>query len=200
MGVAEAVLFPFPVVLFASIYFLHFGFRHPFCDYLINYQSFLLSDTVGFIDRLPHTLVAAFRATLEEVSEAALILHVIDASSEDLDSQKGAVKKVLDEVGASNLPFVEVYNKIDLISSEVRHRLKERSSDAIYVSALNGEGITKLQSNLSRLLALDTKRIMVTFDNCQYSSKEIAKLYRIGRVISHVAKENSIVILSLIHI
>ena len=87
-----------------------------------------------------------------------------------------------------------MYNKIDLISSEVRHRLKERSSDAIYVSALNGEGITKLQSNLARLLALDTKRIMVTFDNCQYSSKEIAKLYRIGRVISHVARENSIVI------
>ena len=157
-------------------------------------QSFLLADTVGFIDRLPHTLVAAFRATLEEVSEADLVLHVIDASSEDLDSQKGAVKKVLDEVGASNLPFVEVYNKIDLISSEVRHRLQERSSEAIYVSALNGEGMTKLQSNLSRLLALDTKRIMVTFDNCQYSSKEIAKLYRIGRVISHVAKENSIVI------
>jgi GTP-binding protein HflX len=157
-------------------------------------QSFLLSDTVGFIDRLPHTLVAAFRATLEEVSEADLILHVIDASSEDLDGQKSAVKKVLEEVDALNLPFVEVYNKIDLISSEVRHRLQEKASNAIYVSALNGEGITKLQSNLSRLLALDTERIMVTFDNCQYSSEEIAKLYRIGRVISHVAKENSIVI------
>ena len=87
-----------------------------------------------------------------------------------------------------------MYNKIDLISSEVRHRLQEKASNAIYVSALNGEGITKLQSNLSRLLALDTERIMVTFDNGQYSSQEIAKLYRIGHVISHIAKENSIVI------
>src|SRR3954471_8977351 len=79
-------------------------------------RELLVSDTVGFIDRLPHQLVAAFGATLEEVAEADLALHVIDAGSPDRERQMAAVRKVLEEVGASEVPMVAVYNKIDTIT------------------------------------------------------------------------------------
>ena len=72
-----------------------------------------MSDTVGFIDRLPHTLVAAFRATLEETADADLVLHVIDASNPERERHVAAVTRVLEEVGAIEVPRVEVYNKID---------------------------------------------------------------------------------------
>src|SRR6266849_1611460 len=83
-------------------------------------RELLVSDTVGFIDRLPHALVAAFRATLEEVADADLGLHVIDASAPDRDRRMNAVRQVLDEVGAIDVPLVEVYNKIDRLSAEER--------------------------------------------------------------------------------
>src|SRR5213075_2366867 len=74
-------------------------------------RELLMSDTVGFIDRLPHALVAAFRATLEELIDADLVLHVIDASAPDRDRRMNAVRQVLEEVGATEVPMVEVYNK-----------------------------------------------------------------------------------------
>src|SRR5678816_4426202 len=74
-------------------------------------REMLISDTVGFIDRLPHALVAAFRATLEEVAEADLALHVIDAASAERDRQIAAVRRVLEEVGAAGVPVIDVYNK-----------------------------------------------------------------------------------------
>ena len=73
-----------------------------------------MSDTVGFIDRLPHALVAAFRATLEEVAEADLALHVIDAASPERERHMAAVRRVLEEVGAADVPVIDVYNKIDV--------------------------------------------------------------------------------------
>src|SRR6516162_6244693 len=76
-------------------------------------RELLVSDTVGFIDRLPHALVAAFRATLEEVVEADLALHVIDAAAVDRDRRMAAVRQVLEEVGAGNVPTLDVYNKCD---------------------------------------------------------------------------------------
>src|SRR5215813_13369809 len=80
-------------------------------------RELLLSDTVGFIDRLPHALVAAFRATLEEVAEADLVLHVIDASASDRERRMAAVRAVLEEVGATDVPLIEVYNKTDQLTS-----------------------------------------------------------------------------------
>ena len=78
-------------------------------------RQIMLSDTVGFIDRLPHQLVAAFRATLEEVAEAELLVHVIDASAPDRERRTEAVRSVVTEVGAGAVPTIEVFNKIDLI-------------------------------------------------------------------------------------
>src|SRR5688500_9966519 len=86
-------------------------------------RELLLSDTVGFIDRLPHALIAAFRATLEEVAEADLVLHVIDAASPERDRQVAAVRRVLEEVGATEVPIVDVYNKIDAITVDEQRRL-----------------------------------------------------------------------------
>jgi GTPase len=74
-------------------------------------RELLVSDTVGFIDRLPHTLVAAFRATLEEVAEADLVLHVIDAASPERERQMAAVRAVLEEMRAANVERIDVYNK-----------------------------------------------------------------------------------------
>src|SRR5262252_4368411 len=83
-------------------------------------RELLLSDTVGFIDRLPHALVAAFRATLEETSDADLVLHVIDAAAPDRDRRIAAVRQVLDEVGANDVPTLEVFNKCDRLTGDER--------------------------------------------------------------------------------
>src|SRR5437867_300740 len=86
-------------------------------------RELLISDTVGFIDRLPHALVAALRPTLEEVAEADLILHIIDAAASDRDRRTAAVGQVLEEVDASDVPLVEVYNKCDALTPDERRRL-----------------------------------------------------------------------------
>src|SRR5262245_33579650 len=97
-------------------------------------RELLVSDTVGFIDRLPHALVAAFGATLEEVAEADLALHVIDASSPDRERHITAVRRVLEEVGAAAVPFIDGYNKIDMISQDERRRLQNADPWAALVS------------------------------------------------------------------
>src|SRR5687768_14738816 len=81
-------------------------------------RELLISDTVGFIDRLPHALVAAFRATLEEVTEADLLLHVIDASHPERDRHVAAVRRVLSEVGAEEVEVIDVYNKVDALDAD----------------------------------------------------------------------------------
>ena len=107
-------------------------------------RELLVSDTVGFIDRLPHALVAAFGATLEEVAEADLILHVIDAGSPERERQVTAVHNVLEEVGASDVPTVAVYNKIDTITAEERRRLRDADPAAALISASLGTGVAEL--------------------------------------------------------
>ena len=88
-------------------------------------RELLISDTVGFIDRLPHTLVAAFRATLEETADADLVLHVIDAANPERERHMAAVTRVLEEVGAHLVPRIEVYNKVDQLSPDERRRVQE---------------------------------------------------------------------------
>jgi GTP-binding protein HflX len=102
----------------------------------------LISDTVGFIKKLPHQLVSAFRATLEEVVEADLILHVLDASDPDRDEKHQVVLDVLQEIGAADHPRLTVYNKADLLGSD--DALPMLRSDELLVSAVTGEGLDKL--------------------------------------------------------
>ena len=158
-------------------------------------RELLVSDTVGFIDRLPHALVAAFSATLEEVAGADLILHVIDAGSAERDRQVAAVKRVLEEVGASDVPMLAVYNKIDTISTDVRRRLREADPSAALISATMGDGAAELMQMIASRLALDTRRVTITFDSGkEFDRQQIGRLYRVARVISHVATDGRVVI------
>jgi GTP-binding protein HflX len=111
-----------------------------------------VADTVGFVSKLPHDLIEAFRSTLEEVADADLILHVADASSADLDEQVEAVRGVLDEIGAGGIPEVLALNKIDLVPGSTRARLARRHTGATQVSALEGEGIEGLLHALAESL------------------------------------------------
>ena len=115
-------------------------------------RHILLSDTVGFIRNLPHTLVTSFRATLEEVERAEILIHVQDASSGIRDEQKLQVEKVLAELGASKKPVIQVLNKVDLVPpSELAHLTGDR--EALAVSSLRKTGLEEL------LLAIDTALI-----------------------------------------
>jgi GTP-binding protein HflX len=162
---------------------------------LPDQRELLVSDTVGFIDRLPHALVAAFRATLEEVVEADLVLHVIDASSPERARHVAAVRRVLEEVGASHVPVVDVYNKIDAIAPEEQRRLQAGDPAAMLISARTGQGIADLLQMVAARVALDTRRITITFDSDkEFDRQQISRLYRVARVVSHVATDGRVVI------
>ena len=162
---------------------------------LPDQRELLMSDTVGFIDRLPHALVAAFRATLEEVAEADLALHVIDAANPERDRQIAAVRRVLEEVGAADVPILDVYNKVDAITPDERRRLRDADPAAALISAVSGEGTPELLQMVASRLALDTRRITISFDSDkEFDRQQIARLYRVARVLSHVATDGKVVI------
>jgi len=119
----------------------------------INGRTYLLSDTVGFIRKLPHQLVDAFAATLEETVRAELILHVVDASAseEELEAMTGAVEEVLDEIGAGERPRLLVLNKADLLDDLGRTRAVNGHRDALLVSAASGEGLDALCERIDEL-------------------------------------------------
>lgn len=149
-------------------------------------RELLLSDTVGFIDRLPHTLVAAFRATLEETAEADLVLHVIDASNSERERHVAAVTRVLEEVGAIEVPRVEVYNKIDVLSADERRRIRDADPSAHLISAHTGAGIQELLDGVAAKLSLDQERIVIDLDlGDPVQAERLAWLYRHATVYSH---------------
>ena len=116
--------------------------------------TFLLSDTVGFIRRLPPQLVAAFKATLEELDEASVLLHLIDASQPQMIEQKQTVDAILGELGLSAKPMIEVYNKVDLLPGEVERGLFGANSTMprAYISALTGRGLKHLLEVVRQVL------------------------------------------------
>jgi len=158
-------------------------------------RELLLSDTVGFIDRLPHALVAAFRATLEEVAEADLVVHVIDAAASDRDRRIRAVHQVLEEVGARDVPMIDVYNKADQLIPEERRRLQIAEPASLTVSALNGEGIDELVETMTSRLALDTQRVVLTFD-ADSEAAALSALHRHARVLEHENRDGRVTIVA----
>jgi GTP-binding protein HflX len=142
----------------------------------------VLSDTVGFVSKLPHDLVEAFRSTLEEVAEADLILHVADASSADLEAQVDAVRRVLGEIGAGDIPEVLALNKIDRVSGSARARLAVRHRGAVAVSALSGEGVDGVLEAIAS--TLPDPPIEVTL-LVPFGREDVtARLYRDAEVLS----------------
>jgi GTP-binding protein HflX len=155
---------------------------------LPNRQHAALSDTVGFIDRLPHTLVAAFRATLEEVADADLLLHVVDASVEDYERHMQAVERVLGEVDAADVPVLLVFNKVDRLDAGAREHLRQAYEGSLQISAISGDGVDTLLSEVARALSLDTRRVTLSFDQGREEDRAaIERLYRVARVLSHDA-------------
>jgi GTPase len=160
-------------------------------------RELLVSDTVGFIDRLPHALVAAFRATLEEVGAADLILHVIDASAADRERRMAAVREVLEEVGANDVPLVEVYNKCDALTADERRRLQDRDPAALCISATSGDGVDELVDTVASRVALDVRRMTLTFDPDDPADRErIARVYRHAHVLVHESRDGRISIVA----
>ncbi|MGE3491404.1 MAG: GTPase HflX [Vicinamibacterales bacterium] len=149
-------------------------------------RELLISDTVGFIDRLPHTLVAAFRATLEETADADLVLHVIDAANPERERHMAAVTRVLEEVGAHLVPRIEVYNKIDQLSADERRRVQEADPSALLISAATGQGCDDLLDSVASRLALDQQRVTLDLDLSDPAQAErLAWVYRHATVHSH---------------
>jgi GTP-binding protein HflX len=160
-------------------------------------RELLVSDTVGFIDRLPHALVAAFRATLEETADADLVLHVIDAAAPDRDRRMSAVRLVLEEVGALDVPMLEVYNKCDALTPDERRRLLDQDPSALCISALTGQGMDELLETLTSRLALDVDRVTLTFDPGSSGDRErIARVYRHARVVLHETRDDQVSIVA----
>ncbi|GGA62380.1 GTPase HflX [Ornithinibacillus halotolerans] len=120
----------------------------------------LLTDTVGFIQKLPTTLIAAFRSTLEEVSEADFILHVVDSSHPDNEQHQDTVLKLLDELGSSSIPVLTVYNKKDRINDE----FIPLHQPSIMISALEYEDLTKLVGKIEEVLILHWERYQIHLD------------------------------------
>jgi GTP-binding protein HflX len=146
-------------------------------------RRYLLTDTVGFIRRLPHQLVEGFAATLEETLTSDLVLHVADASASDehLDDTIGAVEAVLAEIGGSELPVELVLNKIDAVDPLRRRRLANRFPGALQVSALTGEGLDELKGRVATRFAerLRPVRLLVPYDE----GRILAELYELGAPI-----------------
>jgi GTP-binding protein HflX len=115
-------------------------------------QRIVVSDTVGFINKLPHDLVEAFRATLEEVLRADLLIEVVDASDPDFVGQQEAVQSVLDELGAGGKPRIVAFNKIDLLAPGLRAASMPAGDRAAFVSAATGEGIEPLLERVAGVL------------------------------------------------
>jgi GTP-binding protein HflX len=146
-------------------------------------RRYLLTDTVGFIRRLPHHLVEGFASTLEETLVADIVLHVVDASAGDdeQDRQLEAVSDVLNEIGAAQLPLVVVLNKIDRVDPLGRRRLANHFPDAPQVSALTGEGLDELRAELARRFEdrWERVRLLVPYDQ----GARLAELYALGTPI-----------------
>jgi GTPase len=119
-------------------------------------QEISLTDTVGFVQRLPTTLVAAFRATLEEVAEADLIIHVVDTSSSTMQRQIAAAEEVLEEIGAGDRPIMLALNKVEVLPTDIALQFSDVTAvlPMVRVSALKGEGIDELLHCISENLLL----------------------------------------------
>ena len=142
----------------------------------------VMSDTVGFVRRLPHELVEAFRSTLEEVKDADLLLHVVDAADEDPDRQIDAVRAVLGEIGAGSVPELLVINKIDSADEATVTRLTSLHPGAVAVSARRGTGIDRLLDEIVAALSasLTDLELLIPYE----SGDVLAMAHRIGDVVS----------------
>jgi GTP-binding protein HflX len=144
-------------------------------------RPIVIADTVGFVRRLPHGLVEAFRSTLAEATQSDLLVHVVDGTDEDPAGQIEAVEEVLLEIGASEIPQLLVVNKIDALDEREVTRLANLWPDAVLISARAGEGLAELQAAIGDALSKDliTLTLNVPYDR----GDVVAAAHRIGEVV-----------------
>ncbi|WP_422785395.1 GTPase HflX [Ruicaihuangia caeni] len=144
-------------------------------------RAYTLADTVGFVRNLPHQLVEAFRSTLEEVKDADVIVHVVDASHPDPAGQLASVRDVIGEVDARDIPEIVAFNKADLVSDDDRLVLRGLEPTGIFVSARTGEGVEELQQRIADLLPAPEVEVelLVPYDR----GDVISRLHVQGRVL-----------------
>src|SRR5881392_1987823 len=162
---------------------------------LPNKQRVLLTDTVGFLRKLPHTLIESFKATLEEVSEADLLIHVVDLSHPRVDEQMAAVDSVIKELGAFGKQTLMVFNKIDLLANgEVVDIYTKKFPGSVAISARKGIGVSKLVQALED--ALSSWRLRSRFRISSNESALIAEIHRVGHVLELRYEGNDAVIVA----
>ena len=156
-------------------------------------QKMLITDTVGFIRKLPHHLIASFHSTLEEAIEADLLLHVVDISHPQFEEQILAVRVVLDELGILEKPTLMVFNKVDLLEETgLLTWVKEEYSDSVAVSASTGFGLEDLRSVLER--RIDQGSITLDLSVSQKDGGFISLLYDAGEVLEQSYQGNEVLL------
>ncbi len=148
---------------------------------LSDNQAVLLADTVGFVRRLPHGLIESFQSTLAEANEADLLIHLVDATDDQPTGQIAAVREVLEEINANEIPELLVFNKVDALSDVQLSRVENLYPNAVHISALLGQGLDKLVSTLAEAVArqMVTLTLSVPYDR----GDVVAAAHRLGNVI-----------------
>lgn len=149
-------------------------------------RSFLMTDTVGFVNRLPHQLVEAFRSTLELVVEADVLLHVVDVAADGWEARIDAVRSVLAEIGAEGVPELLAGNKVDVAGSV--KRFSQRHPDAVVVSALTGAGIDELRERLWEELSSRYREVEVVVP----FGPELERLHETGEVLAEEYRQDGV--------
>lgn len=145
-------------------------------------QNILLTDTVGFIRKLPHGLVEAFKATLEEVVQADLLLHVVDSSHPQADEQIAAVNSVLHEIGAGDKPTLMVFNKVDQVNGNgALTRLHELYPNSVAISATTGAGVPELLAEIGSQIRPERELLELKIPH--EAAAAMARLHQVGQVL-----------------
>lgn len=151
-------------------------------------QPLVITDTVGFVRNLPHRLVDAFKATLEEAIVSNFLIHVLDVNSPEVEAHAETTMRVLNELGAEGKKTITVFNKIDLLWDEsIRHDLAMRYPDALFISAHTGEGIEQLQDRMEAIIESDFEQMRLLIPHERYDL--VARLHREGGVRKEEARD-----------
>lgn len=160
---------------------------------LPNKQKILLIDTVGFIRKIPHTLVAAFKSTLEEAVNTDILIHLVDVSNSSAYDQATETMKVLAELGAKNKPIITVLNKIDVaLENPIRHKIRIHFSRSLEVSAKDQTGFEDLSERIIQEIALLRKTYTLKIPQSNYAL--VSRLMEVGKVFSCEYEENDILV------
>jgi GTPase len=151
--------------------------------------NILMTDTVGFIRKLPHHLVASFKSTLEEIVEADILLHVIDTSHPTAEEQIQVVIETLSELGAAQKPIIHVFNKVDMLEDRsVIHDLQEKYTPSVFISAQRGINLTGLKEALLAMMSSTGTDMVVTLPASEY--KALSKLHELAEISGKTYEED----------